>query len=257
MNSLYLVGGNLVANAELRKRLGGRDPGVEIQMVVEDIFAGWKKDEAEVETEEKIVKNDDYIQEKFERNQLKITLKVFLHDFNVDNLKKAVNAALEQLKTDHVDNLFIAVPTDAVHVIGIGSGTGTGLVHTEALSSLQNVWSVVEEMIGAGRVGGAGLCDLRPSAFISLYNQATVKPTSIQVNLKSCCVVPEELTEFAKLNKVTLLTHSDPEELLPEDSLRILLYPHLQREAGHFSANWISRYLVQVKVNITCNYAYF
>ena len=68
------------------------------------------------------------------------------------------------------------------YVVGIGSGTGTGLVHTEALSSLQNVWSVVEEMIGAGRVGGAGLCDLRPSAFISLYNQATVKPTSIQVD---------------------------------------------------------------------------
>jgi len=45
------------------------------------------------------------------------------------------------------------------------------------------VWSVVEEMIGAGRVGGAGLCDLRPSAFISLYNQATVKPTSIQVDI--------------------------------------------------------------------------
>jgi len=38
-------------------------------------------------------------------------------------------------------------------------------------------------MIGAGRVGGAGLCDLRPSAFISLYNQATVKPTSIQVDI--------------------------------------------------------------------------
>ena len=43
-------------------------------------------------------------------------------------------------------------------------------------------------MIGAGRVGGAGLCDLRPSAFISLYNQATVKPTSIQVDiLKGNC----------------------------------------------------------------------
>ena len=36
----------------------------------------------------------------------------------------------------------------------------------------------------------------------------------IKVNLKSCCVVPEELSSFAKDNKVTLLTHSDPGDCL-------------------------------------------
>ena len=41
-----------------------------------------------------------------------------------------------------------------------------------------------------------------------------------QVNLKSCCVVPEELSLFVKENGVTLLTHSDPSEILPEDGLR-------------------------------------
>ena len=41
-----------------------------------------------------------------------------------------------------------------------------------------------------------------------------------QVNLKSCCVVPEELSMFVKEKGVTLLTHSDPSEILPEDSLR-------------------------------------
>ena len=41
-----------------------------------------------------------------------------------------------------------------------------------------------------------------------------------QVNLKSCCVVPEELSSFVKEKGVTLLTHSDPSELLPGDSLR-------------------------------------
>ena len=80
--------------------------------------------------------------------------------------------------------------------------------------------------------------------------------TFVQVNLKSCCVVPEELSTFAKENRVnlstssncyfrflnqtrfkqhpllsyiscwtfenqvTLLTHSDPGELLPGDTLR-------------------------------------
>ena len=63
-----------------------------------------------------------------------------------------------------------------------------------------------------------------------------------QVNLKSCCVVPEELSGFAKSNKVTLLTHSDPGELLPGDSLRNMLYPKLAREAGHYAADWVARY---------------
>ncbi len=33
----------------------------------------------------------------------------------------------------------------------------------------------------------------------------------VKVNLKSCCVVPEELSAFAKKHKVSLLTHSDPQ----------------------------------------------
>ena len=52
------------------------------------------------------------------RSQLKITLKVFLRDFNKENLDEAVNAALNHLQTDHVDSLFLAVPTDAIPVLG-------------------------------------------------------------------------------------------------------------------------------------------
>ena len=66
--------------------------------------------------------------------------------------------------------------------------------------------------------------------------------TYTQVNLKSCCVVPEELSNFAKSNKLTLLTHSDPGELLPGDCLRNMLYPKLAREAGHYAAHWVARY---------------
>ena len=72
--------------------------------------------------------------------------------------------------------------------------------------------------------------------------------TSSQVNLKSCCVVPEELSNFAKSNKLTLLTHSDPGELLPGDCLRNMLYPKLAREAGHYAADWVARYNLQISL---------
>lgn len=38
---------------------------------------------------------------------------------------------------------------------------------------------------------------------------AQVKPTTLQVNLSSCCVVPQELSSFAQQNDVQVLTHND------------------------------------------------
>jgi hypothetical protein len=34
---------------------------------------------------------------------------------------------------------------------------------------------------------------------------------------------------------------------MTDEALRKLLYPHLGREAGHFSPDWIARYLVQLR----------
>ena len=52
------------------------------------------------------------------RSQLKITLKVFLREYNVEALVAGVEAALANLNTDHVDTLFLPVPADAVPIIG-------------------------------------------------------------------------------------------------------------------------------------------
>ena len=38
-NSVILVGGNLVSDTDFRKKLAGRDAGVELQMVVEDLLS--------------------------------------------------------------------------------------------------------------------------------------------------------------------------------------------------------------------------
>ena len=39
----------------------------------------------------------------------------------------------------------------------------------------------VEELIGQGKIGEAGLCDLHPPVFKYIYNNAQIKPISIQV----------------------------------------------------------------------------
>jgi len=239
-----------VSDTDFRKKLAGRDAGVELQMVVEDLLPSWEPETSPANDNESVlVEKADIIttnQPQPERDQLKITLKIFLRDCDVDSLFAAVKAALSKLATNRVDTLFVATPVEAIAHIGIGSGA-VGPEQAEAQHQLLKLWKGVEQLIEEGKVGGAGLCDLHPPVFIQTYQEAMIKPISIQVNLKSCCVVPEELSSFAKENKVTLLTHSDPGELLPDDCLRNMLYPKLSREAGHYSASWVARYQVHLK----------
>eukprot|EP00088_Acartia_fossae_P023874 TRINITY_DN24855_c0_g1_i4.p1 TRINITY_DN24855_c0_g1~~TRINITY_DN24855_c0_g1_i4.p1 ORF type:complete len:281 (+),score=57.73 TRINITY_DN24855_c0_g1_i4:38-844(+) len=252
MDKILIVGGNVVKDAEFRRKMAGRDAAVELQLVLEDLIqskleAEMKScsgGEIELKKEEPAAKvtTADY-----ERGQLKITLKIFLRDFSLENLQEALNTALKFLSTDHVDSLFLAVPTEATPVLGLGSGSGEDEDHTDALNSLIKLWNQVENMIQKEQVLSAGLSDLRPAVFTDLFDKSSHKPEKIQVNLKVCCSVPQELASFAKENNVDVLTHTDPEELLPEETLRNLLYPHLGREAGHFSPHWIVRYLVQVR----------
>ena len=116
------------------------------------------------------------------RDQLKITLKIFLHDCDVTALFAAVKAALSKLATNRVDMLFLATPIEVIPHIGIGSGT-VGPEQEEAREQLQKLWKGVEQLIGEGKVGGAGLCDLHPPVFIQIYNEAEIKPVSIQVGI--------------------------------------------------------------------------
>ncbi len=43
-----------------------------------------------------------------------------------------------------------------------------------------------------------------------LFIFSKYKPTINQVNLTSCCKMPEDLVDFAKINNVQLTTHIDP-----------------------------------------------
>ena len=152
------------------------------------------------------------------RDQLKITLKIFPQEASVGELEAGVSAALTKLSTNRceqrrifvcsfhyfrVDTLFIATPPDIYPHVGIGSGgASSGAEQEEPRQQMEGLsvedncvitthsaelWAAVERLITEGKVGGAGLSDLNPPVFFSIYEQASIKPTSIQVRY-SCAL---------------------------------------------------------------------
>uniref|UniRef100_A0A0K8RKL6 GCS light chain n=1 Tax=Ixodes ricinus TaxID=34613 RepID=A0A0K8RKL6_IXORI len=106
----------------------------------------------------------------------------------------------------------------------------------------------VELLVAEGRALAVGVSDLDSSQLKELYNWAKVKPSVNQVNLDSCCVIPQEMAEFAKVSNIQLLTHSDPKVVLDAEAMERLLNGYVpDRELGKWSSSWVARYSVLVK----------
>lgn len=78
------------------------------------------------------------------------------------------------------------------------------------LGKLQNIWRILETYTKNKKIGQIGLADVEENIFRTIYDWANIKPSIIQINLATCCVVPPTLQAFCKEQEVQLLTHSDP-----------------------------------------------
>lgn len=168
-----------------------------------------------------------------ERATFKITVKIFLSHFDAAALEMATTKVLEHLGVGEVDSLIVAFPVLATKL---------------TLDQAQPVWEAAEHMVAEGRALAVGVSDLDSSQLRELYNWAKVKPSVNQVNLDSCCVIPQEMAEFAKVSNIQLLTHSDPKVALDAEAMKRLLRDYVpERELGKWSSSWVARYSVLVK----------
>uniref|UniRef100_A0A0B7B062 GCS light chain n=1 Tax=Arion vulgaris TaxID=1028688 RepID=A0A0B7B062_9EUPU len=112
-----------------------------------------------------------------------------------------------------------------------------------SLSTLQPYWEAMEELVSADKVLSLGICDLTKDELEDLYNWAKVKPSIDQVNLQSCCVMPKDLTEYAKSVNVQLLTHNDRPVLVTEEALQeTVLNVSTEPDSAGWSPQWVVRY---------------
>lgn len=82
-------------------------------------------------------------------------------------------------------------------------------INEQQCDTWKNIWSSLEQLVMNKKISQIGVADVEVSTFKSLYQWAEIKPSIIQINLATCCVVPPTLQTFCKEHDVQLLTHSD------------------------------------------------
>ncbi|KAK5870237.1 hypothetical protein PBY51_024890 [Eleginops maclovinus] len=170
-----------------------------------------------------------------EREELRVSVKLFLCDAVESSIRDAVEMACQTLAVSQLDSVIIA-PTWPLE------GESQSLAH------LQPAWEELEALVRSQKIAAIGTSDLDKDLLEQLYNWAQVKPSSNQVNLASCCVMPPDLTAFAKEFDIQLLTHNDPKELMSAATFQEAVQEGTQDlSAADWRLEWVLRYSIIVK----------
>ena len=152
---------------------------------------------------------------------------------------------------EKIDSLTISIPSEGIDHLGIGDHSSStedlnkseipeNKTRQNAIEKLLKFWNELSESLSE-EIITMGVCDLETDVLFQLYNQSKFKPKYIQVNLKSCCVVPPDLQAFAKENSVKLSTHADPPTILSSQFVNKIDSKELK------STEWIVRYQLFIK----------
>jgi glutamate--cysteine ligase regulatory subunit len=167
-----------------------------------------------------------------ERNELKLTVKIFVSNGSPEAVVDAVAEVMRELNVTFIETVILSVPEDH-----------------RTLDFVSPLWSALEQQVTAEKVYSLGISDLSKDQLEKLYDCATVKPCINQVNLTTCCVIPPELTEFAKEHDIQLLTHNDPPIILSDTEFQQILGSLLTTlaDSALWAPSWVARYSVVIK----------
>ncbi|KAM3619331.1 uncharacterized protein V6R79_006548 [Siganus canaliculatus] len=238
--TLRLHTGNLVSRSRLKKKCPS-SPTEELQDCIQATLSDWSsttkpptKDFPDTLDCSMPQETDAITPE--EREELKVSVKLFLcPESDQSSIRNAVEMACQTLAVSQLDSVIIAPP-------GPLEGDNQTLEH------LQPVWEELEALVRSQRIAAIGTSDLDKDLLEQLYNWAQVKPSSNQVNLASCCVMPPDLTAFAKEFDIQLLTHNDPKELMSEATFQQAVQQGTQDpNMADWRLEWVLRYSIIVK----------
>ncbi|XP_034035620.1 glutamate--cysteine ligase regulatory subunit [Thalassophryne amazonica] len=238
--NLRLHTGNLVNRNRLKKKCPS-SPSEELQDCIQATLSNWfssaqlpSVDNPPDTLDCSIPQATDTIIPE-EREELKVSAKLFLCESVPSSIKDAVELACQTLGVLQLDSVIIAPP-------------GLSEDNSQTLAHLQPAWEELEALVRSQRIAAIGTSDLDKDLLEQLYNWSQVKPSSNQVNLASCCVMPPDLTAFAKEFDIQLLTHNDPKELMPAAMFQEAMQEGMpDLVVTNWRLEWVLRYSIIVK----------
>jgi len=178
------------------------------------------------------------------RDEMKISIKLFLNEYKPKIVRDAINKITRSLDVDRLDSVLLSFPLPNNKKVT----QERILTPNERFEHIKEVWKVLEEIVMEGKVNQIGVCDFDMTEIEDLYEFAQIKPSVNQINLKNCCSVPNELLQYSSDKNIELLTHNDPDEILPSESLQNLIAEKTQDLKAHeWKPSYIARYAVLVK----------
>lgn len=109
---------------------------------------------------------------------MKITLKVFLDIYSIHEVEEAIDATLNQLNVDSIEQLIVAFPHP-----------GDDEIDHVWLDKVLTIWNELEKLVQSGKLISIGVSDFDLEALQMLVDKAETKPCVNHYNIDGCCVV--------------------------------------------------------------------
>ncbi|XP_071489158.1 glutamate--cysteine ligase regulatory subunit-like [Diadema antillarum] len=171
------------------------------------------------------------------REDLKVTVKLMITKSDEEEITEAVDMVLKELNLAKIDVLLLAI------------SKRPNVIEDLTFEHYKPLWWELEREVSRGRIGALGICDADKTMLEELYNWSRVKPIIDQLNQETCCVIPPELNEYAKANKIQLLTHNDASDVLPPEEFQSVLGEFFP---GPDSERWYPAWTLRFSVLIRC-----
>ena len=167
-----------------------------------------------------------------QRSQYDITAKLFfLRNTDASErckyAQEAVNLVLKQLHMPSLDLLIVSFPgisfdksndcQDAV------MGKTVDIAESEDMDIIVKSWQSIERLKEQGLALRIGIAEFGNERLQSFLPKTRIRPSVDQISTTDICLVPTSLLEYARQEKIDVLTHSDCTNILPSGTLRELL----------------------------------
>ena len=203
-----------------------------------------------------------------ERSDYDVTVKLFFLP-NTSASKRSIHTeeailmVLKELQISYIDLLigsFAGVSFDADDEEDPESSEEGNSKEIEDTENMIETWRAFEKLHAEGVVLQIGLAEFGSGRLKKFLPRTQVRPSVDQINIRDCCVVPSSLIQYAKQEKIELLTHNDCTNILPPGTLRELLgagnhgagvlagpEEDSQGLKGEIEPQWVVRYTAVVR----------